>query len=437
MYADGTGGSSLMQPSYVNANRNVQGRGFLGFSRITTLDDRTNFLSRVDYAQSFPYRSADRDDVAAGRWHDQGVGVGDSLASLSSGAGFEVRKFPYFSGSSTAKRWEVGGTYNGQQISQVVTSVAMDAYGTPYDVTSTTTESATANGIHEGVNQVKRTYTPTANLTNDTTNWCLGQRGQIQVIRSHTAYGGTAVTRTTSQTWDAAKCRVTTGVLEPGNATRQVTTALGLTASATSTPRPSPASGWLLARPRSTGAPFSGQFPITVTNPLSHVTTYGYEFANGTRTSVMDPNGIVTTTEYDARGRAIRVNLPNGTASTRVYNDCAVLGCDHSNGPNEVIVIDGTLDTAGNTLTERWTYTDELDRPLVTTDMTLSGAWNRVDRVYDERGLLAQQSSPCWFTGCTNYWTVFGYDSLGRRISSQRPRSASDATAIYTHTYFK
>lgn len=436
VFADGTGGSSLMQPSYVNANRNLQGRGFLGFSRVTMLDDRTNFLSRVDYSQTFPYIGMPTTTTYLQA--DGTTKVSESIntfANVSNGAGFEVRKFPYFSGS-TAKRWEVGGTYNGQQINQVVTSVTMDAYGNPYDVTTTTTESATANGIQSGVNYVRRTYTPTANLTNDTTNWCLGQRGQIQDIRSHTAYGGTAVTRTTNQTWDAAKCRVTTRVVEPGNATRQVTIGLGFDGYGNVNSQTVTGIG-MVARTTTTSWGTSGQFPITVTNPLSETTTYGYEFANGTRTSVTDPNGIATTTEYDARGRPIRINLPNGTASTRVYNDCFVLGCDNSNGPNEVIVIDRTLDTLGNTLTERWTYTDELNRPLVSTDTTLSGAWNRVDRQYDDRGLLAQQSAPCWFTGCTNYWTVFSYDDLGRRTSSQRPRSAADSTAVYTHSYFE
>lgn len=359
VFADGTGGTSYVQPAYVNANRHDQGRGFLGFSRITTLDDRTHYLSRIDYSQSFPYIGLPTATTLLQA--DGTTKVTESvntLATLTAGAGFETRKSPYVS-ASTAKRWEVGGTYNGQQINQVVTSTTVDTYGTPYDITATTTESASGNGIQPGVSYVSRTYTPTANLTNDTTNWCLGQRGQIQRIRSHTAYGGTAVTRTTNQTYDAVKCRVTTQVVEPGNATRQVTTAFGFDGFGNVNSRTVTGIG-MAARTTTTSWGTSGQFPMSITNPLSQTTNFGYEFANGTRTSVTDPNGIGTTTEYDARGRPIRVNLPNGTATTRVYNDCFVLGCDNSNGPNEVIVIDRTLDTSGNTLTERWTYTDEL-----------------------------------------------------------------------------
>ena len=152
---------------------------------------------------------------------------------------------------------------------------------------------------------------------------------------------------------------MTTQVVEPGNATRQVTTAFGFDGFGNVNSRTVTGIG-MAARTTTTSWGTSGQFPMSITNPLSQTTNFGYEFANGTRTSVTDPNGIGTTTEYDARGRPIRVNLPNGTATTRVYNDCFVLGCDNSNGPNEVIVIDRTLDTSGNTLTERWTYTDEL-----------------------------------------------------------------------------
>src|SRR5262249_23463009 len=102
------------------------------------------------------------------------------------------------------------------------------AGGTLYDQTVTTTEPGSgANGVTAGGTWTARTYLPMASLLNDTTNWCLGRPQQVQQINSGAGPYGTSITRTTNLTSDAAYCRLTQTVAEPGSGTLQVTTDLG------------------------------------------------------------------------------------------------------------------------------------------------------------------------------------------------------------------
>ena len=441
VYADGTGYNSYVDQYYWNANRNAQGRGFLGFTEAKDWHNNTDLSNWVAYSQTFPYIGLPTSTSV--RRGDHVTKVSESvmtLANLAFGTGFETRNFPYAS-SVTAKRWESDGAYHNQQITQAVTSLTVDTYGTPYDVTTTTTEQASGNGVQSGASYVSRTYTPTANLVNDTTNWCLGQRTQIQSIRSHSAYGGSSLTRTTNQSWDAPKCRVTQTVSEPGSSTRQVTTTLGFDGFGNVNSRAvigkNPNGTNMTTRTTTMSWGSTGQFPMTVTNPLSQASTFNYDFADGTRTSVTDPNGIVVTMVYDARGRLIRTNNPDGTASTRSFNECTLFGCENGTGPNELILIDKRLDTGGNTLSEQWTYTDELLRPLVATRQTLSSGWNRVDSEYDKEKNLKRQTAPFWWAVPVRFWTNMAYDRLNRQTQTSNPISDSDPTLQYSYTYFE
>jgi RHS repeat-associated protein len=444
VYADGTGFNSYVSQWYWNANWHAQGRGFLGFTKAKDWHNNTDVGNWVEYGQTFPYIGLPTS--VSQRRGDGTTKISESvltLTNLAFGAGFETRNFPYAS-NVTAKRWESDGAYHNQQITQAVTAVTMDTFGTPYDVTTTTTEQASANGAQTGVSYVSRTVTPIGNLVNDTTNWCLGQRTQIQSIRSHSAYGGGSLTRTTNQTWDAPKCRVTQTVAEPGSSTRQVTTTLGYDGFGNVNSRAvvgkNPNGTNMATRTTTISWGTTGQFPMTVTNPLSQASTFGYDFADGTRTSVTDPNGIQSTMVYDARGRLIRTNNPDGTASTTEFAECGLPplpSCESGTGPNEFIVISKTLDTSGNRLTEQWTYVDELVRPLVVSRQTMSSGWNRVNYEYDKEKNLKRQTAPFWWGGGTQYWTNFSYDRLNRQTQTNRPISDSDPTLQYTYTYYE
>ncbi|PJZ78794.1 RHS repeat-associated core domain-containing protein [Leptospira neocaledonica] len=59
--------------------------------------------------------------------------------------------------------------------------------------------------------------------------------------------------------------------------------------------------------------PIVHKYPITVTNSLGHITRKSYDFTTGFLTSLTNPNGGISKTEFDVFGRAITGYLPGET----------------------------------------------------------------------------------------------------------------------------
>ncbi len=65
----------------------------------------------------------------------------------------------------------------------------------------------------------------------------------------------------------------------------------------------------------------NGQFPQTISNPLSQIVTLGFDAKSGMKTSQTDPNYtssspsdlLVTTWQYDNFARETQENRPDGT----------------------------------------------------------------------------------------------------------------------------
>jgi YD repeat-containing protein len=59
---------------------------------------------------------------------------------------------------------------------------------------------------------------------------------------------------------------------------------------------------------------------VTVTDPLSHATTYTFDIASQRMTSVMDANNHTTSAQYDSNGRLTRVTKPEGNYIQVTYD---------------------------------------------------------------------------------------------------------------------
>ncbi|MGH3803309.1 MAG: hypothetical protein ACRDTD_24900, partial [Pseudonocardiaceae bacterium] len=389
----------------------------------TVTDSRTSALITKTFYQTGPFPlsgAVDYEDI----YQSNGttlVSHADytNTSTTLDGTANNQRYFVAITASSVVER-EVGGTKNGQIITTTNTSSIYDSYGNPTTLATTRTDNDSTSP-YVGLSWGSTTASTIAPSTGS--NWCLGLPTQVAV--TNTAPGVSAITRTVTVTPDYVKCRATQKVIEPLSGTYAVTEAYGFDGFG-NTNSVAVTGASMAARTTLTNWGTTGQFPTTVTNPLSQSATNGYDLNLGLLTSTTDPNGIAISWQYDTFGRKFRENRPDGTKTEWTYNDCSAGGC--VNGNNKLTVIQTVKNSDGGTRSDAWTYLDRFERVLVTSRRLLSGAYDRSEVVYDIFGRQAQQSMPCTWVGCVVYWTTATYDALGRPIQTQRPISAANGT---------
>jgi len=440
--SNGIGGTFNETFQYVGARMNSVRSEFAGYQRIEMTDSRTGIVQKTYSDQVFPNAGmVSQVDVL----QPGGVTLISRKVFTNTYATLDAttnnqRYFPYTSGGVTSV-YEYGGAWNGSLLSTENTSILFDTTsGTPYDITSTSTEPASgANGLTAGGSWTSRTYLPLAYMVNDSANWCLGRPGQTQKFKSHKLTYGGSIQQTSSTSWNPTFCRPSQTIDEPDSGTLKVTTdyaydAFGNISTVT-------VAGVGMTSRTSTvaysNATFTtGQFPLSSTNALGETayTTWNYNF--GVPISVTDSNGLSQSWQYDLYGRRTREDRADGTATTWSYNDCAVIsgGCVNSN--NKIISIETALASGGGYVNDAWTYLDALDRPIITTTRTAGGSYNRVDREYDSMGRVYRESAPCIWATCTQYWTTTSYDIISRPATISRPISDSNpSTQSMTFSY--
>ena len=413
----------------------------MGFGKLTVIDSRNSIRSEETFLQNAAEYQAIGVPSLTQLKQSSGTLIAETTNTwnkVTYSSGTSERRFPYVS-QQVMKRWEAEGTYNGSLIRTATTTNSVDSTsGIIYDSTTATVEAATANGIQASASYSARVYHPTAYMLNDTSsNWCIGRPGRTELTNSHTQYGGSAITRTYSRTWNTTDCRVTQEITEPDSTTWKVTrdvlydgwgnvnsdaiTGIGMAARTTT----------------ASYASTNGRFLGSVTNALSQATQFAWDATIGTLTSMTDPNGIVTSWQYDVFGRRTKEDRPDSTDTTVSYNDCSGLSGGCLNANNKLVVIVTRRDTSDGFVNDQWTYLDKLDRPLATKNRMLSGSYNRIEQQYDSYGNVSQQASPCWAASCTAYWTTYSYDLLNRAKAISRPTSDSDPTPATINIYFE
>ena len=407
---------------YEGGKVHVQGRGFLGFARRTVAPTNANLVRVEDYLQD--PSAVERSGAPSRITLQQRSGTPLLRTTFdwgrhAYGSGYETRSFAY-PASTTVERFELDGV----RVSGTVTSSVVDSFGTPVQRQVTVTEYA------KGANPYAQHVETTAltGVVNDTTHWCLGRPATTQVTRQHSLPGGSPVTRTLAHGWDYTHCRLAQEVTEPSSTTLSVTTDLAYdTYGNVSSVGVKPA-----AQPvRTTAYAWSdnGRFRRATTNPEGHVETVAWDAALARPTSIIDPNGLATSLQYDEFGRMTRRARPDGTSSVFTLaacgSGCAWPGAAYLISKAERSVADATIATAE-------TGFDRYGREVYTRQDLPGGAQSfRVLR-YDLRGQLSQESipGPCCIT--PTHWVTHAYDTLGRRISTERPTSQAVPTPVLT-----
>ena len=437
--SNGIGGTFTHAFSYYNAVVHLQGRGFSGFDRRTSTDSRTGIVHmdsfRIDYPFSgSPSSSLDRQS----NWVTKIAEANISYSSITLASGYETRYLPYLS-SATRYRYELGGAFNGALIESVATAnVAPEVTsGEIYDSTTTTSEYASGNGVSAGQSWTRRTYLPT--LMNDAANWCLGRPTNVQQTNSHSGYGGTANTRTTISTWDAAQCRPTQTVVAPYTALA-VTTDIGYDLFGNVNSQT--VTGYAMtARQATTNWGSTGQLPVSNTvgagTSLAMTTQTSWNYSLVAPNNTTDQNGLVTSYLYDNFGRRMRETRPDGT-----YTVVSVAACDVTNNYCGVPSLRGTTSTtqinsAGAAIRSKQSYFDQFDRTTHSYAQGLNGDWSYTYKVFDTLGRVAYEYEPYKSSGPTYPYRLYAYDLLGRRTQSSRWTSATNSTWLTTTTYYE
>ena len=345
------------------------------------------------------------------------------------------RYFVYTSGS-VATQFEVGGTWDEALLRTTTTSNTFETTGgTLYDQTVTTTEPASgANGISAGGSWVTRTKFPLANLVNDLNTWCLGRPGRIEDTRSHTLIYGSGYTRTTDVVWNATFCRPTHHYVELGSPL-QVTTEFGYDSFGNVIGQQ--VTGYAMTTRSSTavyydGSNATGQFPLSMTNALNQTSTLTWNYDLGVPNSTADANGISTSWVYDAFGRRVRENHPDGTYTTWDLLPCP--GCD----PRARTYLEqNERDSGGTSFTRSIRLLDQFDRQITEYGLRTDGAFNISTRNFDLLGRVVNEYFPYTYATGNFGSSTIAYDLIGRPAAISRPISDGNASLQTTDIFYE
>ncbi len=169
-----------------------------------------------------------------------------------------------------------------------------------------------------------------------------------------------------------------------------------------------------------------GYFIQTVTNPLNQVVETGTNPRFGQPDWVLDVNGLLTETEYDAFGRAVKVSAPGVPSRyTRLQ------WCDSSCPPHTVLI--SKAEQAGSPT--QTGYIDRLGRTLRTETEGFETGQQLVSATdYNSLGQVTFESVP-QYNSASNQGTHYtDYDLLGRLVGKTVDQTDGQQLIIrYTH----
>ncbi len=311
------------------------------------------------------------------------------------------RYFPYFSNTDFQERENLAQFTS--YTKDTSTNYTYDNYGNATTVSTIVTDKDPNSPYYTDTwtSTIVNTFSP------NTSTWCLNLPTATTITNSSSAPNGMAITRSVGyNSPDYTNCRETEKVIEPNNATYKVVehytydTAFGNFGNLHS----STVTGAGMS-PRTTTVTWTtnGQFPLTISDPLSESITLGFDPITGMKSSQTDPNSMTsnplnTTWTYDKFGRQLTELRMDGTSTNISYEACATNGCVNAN--NKMTVTTKILNVGGTTRTIEHVYVDSLDRPLVTSQLMLNGAYDRKEMQYDDEGNVQVVVAPCTFVGC-------------------------------------
>lgn len=405
--SNGIGGESVVSYTYEGARTNVEGRGDLGFAKMTAVNAAQNRTTITEYKQGFPY-SKFPEKVEVRRTSDNQL-----LSSTETTYGGHVDPiagtiFPYVA-DRTEKVYE---PLSGTLLSTTLTTNHCDAYGNITDTTKLVTD-------HSNSSSFESKTISTFNI--DTTNWRVGQKLSETQENKLDSVNNASLNLTTSFTYNAnGQLASSTRGSGLGNSIELTTTYAydgfgNITSETISGPG-------ITSRTGSTAWDSRGQFPTTVTNALGHSETRVHDDRFGVITSQTGANGLTTTWQYNDFGQLTLESRPDGSSTATARHLDSSGSLSYSSYYIEVL-------TSGSPPSR--TFYDSLGRERRTRSQSFDGSYVHRDTEYDSRGRTKRTSEP-YFASLSPDWNTPTYDDSNRVTAMTAADTKKNSSSSYT-----
>lgn len=148
-----------------------------------------------------------------------------------------------------------------------------------------------------------------------------------------------------------------------------------------------------------------GRFITSKTNILGHQSFYTFDHRTGNMLNSTDIQNLKTTHRYDAFGRKMQMVFPDGNKSNYTRN------WDTDN-PDEHILYYTQIESDGAPLQR--SYYDRLGRDVIQAYEHLNNDMVFTKTLYDANGRVASASEPYFENSSPSQWTSYHYDEIGR-----------------------
>lgn len=408
--SDGMGGFYAVDHEYGEFRRHAQGRGGLGFSWHTMIDQRSNIVLQTVARQDFPYIGMAESIT---REFEDGLGgvtrLGSSLITYSSmKVNDNATVFPYVEESQNLSYDLDGNLFSIKNIENT------------YDFFGNVTMSV------ESLSNGSEVYTTVKSTIYDnytTGSWILGLPVQVTITSTNPT---TSHTKKLENGYDLLGRQIRE-VLEPGmvgglESVHQYDlfgNRIKTTIKSVDYPD----------RLVSIGVSSDGRFPVSLTNPLGHQITREYDGRFGDVIKSVDPNGKVTSVYLDSFGTKITETLsPHEGGRDQAASALRFWCTENTNCPENSVFFVANLSNANDAPVA--SYFDMMGRELRKVTYGLGGRVIYQDIERDAFGRENRFSVP-YFKGSEHInWISTEYDLLDR-IVSKTSEDGSETTIDY------
>lgn len=388
--ANGIGGQRETTYTYHDARVHRAGKGFLGFTKVTSKDHAMGTLSVQQSELNSSYYVMVPKSSATHLSSDSTLINTSTLSYVLESAG--PKRFWLKTNTQT--------THDALSSKTTTTSLLYDAYA------NVTKQTITIPDVHTSVTDTEYGAYPSGIPNKPTLVTVTQTRSGETSFQTKTKLDYNALGQLTSQIdfYQQSKTVTTSyGYNKLGNQTSATISASGITT-------------------RSTGAVYDGKgrYPLQTTNELSQQSTASYDHKWGSPLTITGVDGLTTSYQYDSWGRLKKTTFPEG------YHSDVTLHWDVS---GQQRFYRQTV-TAGQPAVKTWH--DVLGREIRTeTEGFGTGQWSIQTQSYDAKGNVHTSTEPHYSSESYNT-TTHSYDAYNRISSVQH---SAFGTTTYAYGY--